>query len=100
MGAESERPPPGKGSTAERKRLALLSYCAVCGAVATAVGALASLLFDGVQERFTVWLVTSAVVAAGAGVAWGFAPVTFHSLAAGHRFASRARADRRSPSGR
>ncbi len=100
MVVEKGRPPPGRGGAAHTKRLALASYCGVCGAVATAVGALASLLVDGVQEKLAVWLVTSAVVAAGAGVVWGLGPVTFRCLAAGHRSASRSRDDLRSSSGR
>ena len=53
--------------------LALFSLTA--GGFAVGMGALAALLVPGSSARALVWLVVTFVVAAGAGLWWGFTPV-------------------------
>ncbi|MDT0569391.1 hypothetical protein RM704_18250 [Streptomyces sp. DSM 3412] len=68
---------------ASRDRRTLLSAAAplvlfstVAGVLAVGVGALAALLVPGTEARAVVWPAVTALLATGAGLWWGLAPVT------------------------
>ncbi len=75
MEVESKRLPLNRHAPHPAGRLVLVTYCVLCGAVATLAGAVASLLVEGLPVRLAIWLATSAAVATGAGILWGRAPL-------------------------
>ncbi|MEE1765732.1 MULTISPECIES: hypothetical protein [unclassified Streptomyces] len=75
--------PASAGTRTARDRRTLVSAAAplvlfstVAGALAVGLGALAALLVPGAEARGVVWMVVTALIAAGAGLWWGLTPVT------------------------
>lgn len=79
---------PAKGSASKRtgapepepSRLAaawgFTLFCAVTGVIAVGAGAALALLVPGPEARLLVWSAVTLVIAAGAGLWWGYTPVT------------------------
>ncbi|GHH89264.1 hypothetical protein [Streptomyces capitiformicae] len=67
---------PGTRGTRITAAAPLALYCSVMGVLAVGAGALAALLVPSGEARVLVWLVVTVLIAGGAGLWWGIAPVT------------------------
>lgn len=52
----------------------LVGYCAVCGLLASTVGAASSLLADGTRAKLITWVLVAATISLVAGAWWGYSP--------------------------